>query len=123
MEKIYIFDEIKAAETLAFALGMHGYEAIASDNACQAFRQIITFQPKLVLAEYLDVDGEWLCRQLRQVSVTRDLPIIMMSHKGSQVSNKSFEAMILGFGANAYLPKPFPYREIGNFVNSWLQAS
>ncbi len=119
--KIFIFDQLSTADNLAIFLSMRGYEVITNDDRRQAFRQIVTFRPQLVLAEYLDVDGEWLCANLRNIPALNEILIIMMSHKGAQVDLKKFEAMILSFGANGYLLKPFEPRDLPEQIESWLQ--
>lgn len=120
-KKVFIFDQMDTAESVAFVLSMHGYETIVSDNPRQAFRQIVTFQPDLVLAEYLDVDGEWLCQQLRQLKITRHIQIIMMSHRGPNIKLEDHQKLVLSCGANGYLPKPFNLRRVHEHVNAWLQ--
>jgi DNA-binding response OmpR family regulator len=123
MARIFIYAKSDLAEALAMVLSMHGHSPICSENPREAFRQIVTFRPQLVLAEYLDIDGEWLCRQIRQLRQLQDTQVIMMSAKEKGLSEDNFRSAILAFGANDYLFKPFPCREIGNYVHSWLQAS
>lgn len=123
MARIYVFAKPDLADPLTTVLSMHGHDPICSDEPRVAFRQIITFRPRVVLAEYLDLDGEWLCREIRKLPQLKDTQVIMMSEMGQHMSTRDFESMVLAFGANGYLRKPFDYREIGNYATSWLRAS
>lgn len=123
MARIFIYAKEELADPMAIVLSMHGHSPICNDRPRETLRQIITFMPQLVLAEYLDVDGEWLCCEIRKLKQLDKTQVIMMSELGKNLNTENFESMVLAFGANGYLIKPFPYREIGNFVNSWLRAS
>jgi DNA-binding response OmpR family regulator len=125
MTRIFIYAKEDVAEAMAMALSMCGYEPMHSDRPREALRQIITFRPKLVLAEYLDpdIDGEWLCREIRKIRQLEATQVIMMSEMGQNINEHDLRSMMLAFGANGCLIKPLPCREIGNYVNSWLKAS
>lgn len=123
MTRILIFAETELAKQLSAVLTAQGYNTICCSDEQQALCQVITFAPQLVLAEYLDLDGEWLCREIRKLKQGQQTEIIMMSGAGSHLSDKDMEAMVLSFGANGYLRKPFIYSEIGNYAKSWLRAS
>lgn len=123
MARILIYAKNEVSEALAVVLSMYGHSPICSDRPREALRQIITFRPQLVLAEYLDIDGEWLCREIRKIKQLEATQVIMMSKIGRPLSDQDFESTVLAVGANGYLPQPLPCREIGNYVNSWLKAS
>lgn len=123
MTRVFIYAKEELAATMAMALSMSGYSPMYSDRPREALRQIITFRPKLILAEYLEVDGEKLCREIRRIKQLDTTQVIMMSETGQHLNEHALRSMMRSFGANDYLPKPFPCREIGNYVNSWLKAS
>jgi DNA-binding response OmpR family regulator len=123
MARIFIYAKEEVAEIMAIALSMRGHIPLYSDRPREAMRQIITFRPKLVLAEYLEVDGQWLCSEIRRIKQLEATQVIMMSKMGQPLSDQDLESTVLAFGANGYLPQPLPCREIGNYVNSWLKAS
>ncbi len=122
MARILIYAQEKLAEALAIVLSMHGHNPICSDRPREALRQIITFRPELVLAEYLEIEGEWLCREIRKIKQLEDTQVIMMSALGASLTEEKFRDRVLAFGANNYLLKPFPCREIGDLVDYWLSA-
>lgn len=123
MTRILVFAEPELARQLSAVLSAQGYNTISCSSEQEALRQVITFAPQLVLAEYLDLDGEWLCRQIRQLKKGKQTEVIMMSAAGSHLSDKDMEAMVLSFGANGYLRKPFIHDKISSYVRSWLRAS
>lgn len=123
MTRVFIYAKEEVAETMAMALSLSGYEPMHSERPREALRQIITFRPKLVLAEYLDIDGEWLCREIRKIRQLEATQVIMMSEVGPKLSAHKLRSMMLSFGANGCLIKPLPCREIGQYVHSWLRAS
>jgi DNA-binding response OmpR family regulator len=55
-----------------------------------------------------DVDGLTICRELRRDAATRDLPILMLTARGSERDRVTG----LELGADDYLPKPFSMREL-----------
>lgn len=123
MSRIYILAKADLAKAMAEELSKRGHDPIWSDDPMTAFCQIITFRSQLVLAEYLDVDGEWLCREIRKLKQLAKVQVIMMSELGKNRRPEDIRPILMAFGANGYLPKPFPSQEIGDYVQSWLRAS
>jgi sigma-B regulation protein RsbU (phosphoserine phosphatase) len=76
--------------------------------------------PDLVLLDIMmpDLDGYEVCRRLRRMPETADVPIMFLSSL-EEVANKT-----LGFeaGANDYLTKPFEMLEVKARVKSLLKA-
>ncbi len=125
MARVFIHAKKEVAEALSMVFSMRGHNPIWDENPRAALRQIITFQPKVVITEFLDldIDGEWLCREIRKIRQLNNTQVIMMSELGKHLNPSDIEAMVLKFGANGYLRKPFPYNEIGKYLESWLRAS
>lgn len=125
MTRIFIYSQEDLAQALAMVLSMNGYEPMYSNRQREALRQIITFKPTLVLAEYLEpeIDGERLCCEIRKIRQLDKTQIIMMSEVGPSLNKTYLRSTVLTFGANGHLAKPFPCREIGQYVKSWLHAS
>jgi DNA-binding response OmpR family regulator len=66
-----------------------------------------------------DVDGLTICRELRRDAATRDLPILMLTARGSERDRVTG----LELGADDYLPKPFSMRELLARVTAiWRRA-
>ncbi len=123
MIRILVLAQSDLANQLDAVLSRHGYSTICCSDPQQALCKAITFRPQLVLAELLEIDGDWLCREIRKLRQLHNTQVIMMSAAGQHIKDKDLESMALACGANGYLRKPFPYCEIANFTKSWLQAS
>jgi DNA-binding response OmpR family regulator len=65
------------------------------------------------------IDGFQVCNQLRQIPQTRDIPIILLTAKGT------LEDKIIGFnsGADDYLVKPFDIQELLVRLRALLRRS
>src|SRR6187399_3515480 len=91
--------------------------AMNGETALQAVRRA---PPDLVLLDIMmpGMDGYEVCRRLRQMPETADVPIMFLSSL-EEVQNKTrgFEA-----GANDYLTKPFEMLEVKARVKSLLKA-
>ena len=91
--------------------------AMNGDTALQAVRRT---PPDLVLLDIVmpGMDGYEVCRRLRELPETADVPIMFLSSL-EEVQNKTrgFEA-----GANDYLTKPFDMLEVKARVRSLLKA-
>jgi sigma-B regulation protein RsbU (phosphoserine phosphatase) len=91
--------------------------ALSGEMALQAAARL---PPDLVLLDIMmpGMDGYEVCRRLRQMPETADVPIMFLSSL-EEVQNKTrgFEA-----GANDYLTKPFEMLEVKARVRSLLKA-
>ncbi len=91
--------------------------AMNGDSALQAVRRT---PPDLVLLDIVmpGMDGYEVCRQLREMPETADVPIMFLSSlEDVQNKTRGFEA-----GANDYLTKPFDMLEVKARVRSLLKA-
>ena len=111
MSKILIVeDEPDIAELLAYNLHQAGFETITAINGEDAFRQVNTRLPDLILLDLLlpGMDGLEICRMLKQNLKTADIPVIMLTAKGE----KTDRIVGLELGADDYITKPFSPREV-----------
>ena len=91
--------------------------ALNGETALQAARRV---PPDLVLLDIVmpDMDGYEVCRRLRQMPETADVPIMFLSSlEDVQHKTRGFEA-----GGNDYLTKPFDMLEVKARVRSLLKA-
>jgi two-component system alkaline phosphatase synthesis response regulator PhoP len=109
MRKIAIIeDEESIAEMVQLNLNMEGYDTSIFNHGGKAKSEIESLiKYDLILLDVMlpEVDGITLCRLIRSKS---DLPIIMISAKGS--TGERIEG--LRAGANDYVPKPFDLEEL-----------
>jgi two-component system alkaline phosphatase synthesis response regulator PhoP len=103
-------DEPAVLRSLEFILKKEGYRVLTAVNGQEAYDQASANLPDLVL---LDVqmprmDGNQVCRQLRDTPASSGLYIIMITAKGQESDRvNSMES-----GANEYITKPFSPRKV-----------
>jgi len=118
--RVLIVDDVKAnVDVLVQALRDDHKLSVALDGE-SALRSIEKSQPDLVLLDIVmpGLDGYEVCRRLRAVPGTQEIPVMFLSSL-DEVKNKT-----LGFevGGNDYLTKPFEILEVKARVRSLLKA-
>ena len=109
---IVVEDEVQLAKLVQFHLQNEGYEALALNNAQQALTYLKREDraPQLMILDVMmpGMDGFELLRHLRQNPLTKSMPIIMLTARGTE------EDRISGFeyGADDYVTKPFSPKEL-----------
>ncbi len=118
--RVLIVDDVKAnVDILVGALGGE-YRLSVALGGEQALEVVRRCPPDLILLDIVmpGIDGFEICRRLRAVEATRELPIMFLSSL-EDVSDKTrgFEV-----GGNDYLTKPFEVLEVKARVRSLLKA-
>lgn len=98
-----------------------GYEIAIANTGEAALAQIPKTQPDLILLDIMmpGIDGFEVCRQLKQDSSTRDIPVIFLTAKVQP------EDMVQGLlaGGVDYIRKPFNHMELLARVQTHLGLS
>lgn len=104
-----------------FALKNAGYEI--RDFACAKdfYKEMEQEKPDLVLLDIMlpDEDGLSVVRKLRNLAGTRNIPIIMVTAKTSEID----KVKGLDMGADDYMTKPFGVMELISRVKALLRRS
>lgn len=81
------------------------YTVVAYPNGGEALAEIVRRQPSLVISDVMmpEMDGNELCRRLKQNVNTNHIPIVLLTAK----SREEDELEGLEMGADAYITKPF----------------
>lgn len=108
---LIVEDEADLAQTIAFNLEKEGYRPIVVGTGSAALERLRSAAPPdLVVLDLMlpDVSGTEVCRQLRQGSETRRIPVLMLTAKTDPIDR------VVGFevGADDYVTKPFSVREL-----------
>lgn len=122
MRKIYIVeDDEDIREIVQYALSSVGYELTGFENAGSFFAAVNTKIPSLVLLDIMlpEDDGLTILKSLRSSPQTKNLPIIMLTAKGSEFD----KVKGLDFGADDYITKPFGIMELISRINAVLRRS
>ncbi len=117
---LYVEDSETQANTIKDFLERNEYDVILVDNGKSAINAAKSQPPDIVLLDVIlpDITGYEVCRWLKLNSDTREIPIIMLTVKGS-VSDK---VTGLEAGADDYLPKPFDEIELNARIYACLRT-
>lgn len=117
---LIVDDEQSICEIVAFNLRRAGYEAQVAHSA----REALSMEPEnfdLILLDVMmnEMNGFELAQVLRRNEVTRTVPIVFMTAKGSESD------VLHGFelGADDYIDKPFSVKELVARVKAVLARS
>ncbi len=117
---IYIVEDdndIRALET--YALKNSGYEVQSFAESKSFFKACTVEIPKLVILDVMlpDFDGFSVLEKLRQDAVTKSVPVILVTAKGSEMD----KVKGLDMGADDYITKPFSVLELISRVRAILR--
>lgn len=113
-------DEPYILRSLSFVLKKEGFDVEIACNGEEALGKAQQFNPKIL---FLDVmmpikDGYKVCKKLKSNPKTKDIYIIMLTAKGQIIDKEKG----LTIGADEYITKPFPPREIVNKVKKIMES-
>ena len=114
-------DDDNIRELVIYTLGTTGLKARGfADGA--AFMEALAFDtPELILLDIMlpGDDGLELLRKLKSSSKTKDIPVIMVTAKGSEYD----KVVGLDSGADDYVTKPFGMMELVSRIKAVLRRS
>jgi two-component system phosphate regulon response regulator PhoB len=120
-EILIVEDDEKLSELLAWLMTREGFAIRTTDDGEEALRLAQRTVPDVVLLDWMveNVSGLDVCRRLRQMSETADVPIIMLTAKSEESDRiQAFET-----GADDYVTKPFSSRELVARVHAILRRN
>jgi DNA-binding response OmpR family regulator len=112
---VVVDDESDILVLVHVILSRQGYEVLSSKTV-SAVDEMESFEPDLIL---LDINlegsrGDELCKMLKSNERTKKIPVILMS------GVRNIDEISLGCGAEGFLSKPFPTRELVDIVGKHL---
>lgn len=110
-KKVFVADDREEVlSMLKDLLVANGFEVMVSKDSRQMVKQIISFQPHLILLDLLmpDLDGFEICQILNSDPQTQCIPIIVMSGLSDMVDIKRAYKM----GVVGYFTKPFDLKNM-----------
>lgn len=104
---LVVDDEKKILEIVKAYLEKEGYVVLTAERGETALSLAAKANPDIVVLDLMlpDIDGEEICRRLRETS---QVPILMLTAKVSEEERVAG----LSMGADDYLTKPFSPREL-----------
>ncbi len=122
MPTIYVVEDDKnIREIESFALKNTGYQVEDFECAKDFYERMAQKQPDLVLLDVMlpDEDGLSIVKKLRNASETKQIPIIMVTAKTTEID----KVKGLDIGADDYMTKPFGVMELISRVKALLRRS
>lgn len=120
MKKIFcVEDDINIRELVEYTLKSLGFEFSGFGCASDFFAAIEKENPDLVLLDIMlpDKDGMEILQLLKSYAKTRDIPVILLTAKSSQIN----KIKGLDSGADDYITKPFDVMELASRINAVLR--
>jgi two-component system phosphate regulon response regulator PhoB len=107
---LIVDDERDLRTLLDFNLRQAGWRTAQAESGAEALARARSLQPAVIVLDLNlpDVSGMDVCRLLRAEPETRDVPILMLTARGTE----SDRVQGLELGADDYLTKPFSVREL-----------
>ncbi|MBS0215581.1 MAG: phosphate regulon transcriptional regulator PhoB [Proteobacteria bacterium] len=118
---LIVDDEPAIRDMVAFALRKAEYDAVHAGDAREAQNAIADRLPDLILLDWMlpGTSGLELARRWRKDSMTRDVPIIMLTARGEENDRVSG----LEAGVDDYVVKPFSSRELLARIRAVMRRS
>lgn len=117
----FVEDDNSIRELVIYTLGSAGMEAEGFEKPSLFWEAMEKQTPDLILLDIMlpEEDGLSILRTLRKAGKTREIPVMMLTAKGSE-----FDKVIgLDSGADDYLPKPFGMMELLARVKALLRRT
>lgn len=114
-------DDANIRELVVYTLGSAGFETKGFENGSVFQKELLSEIPDLILLDIMlpGEDGLSILRKLKSTSKTREIPVIMMTAKGSE-----YDIVIgLDTGADDYVTKPFGMMELISRVKAVLRRT
>jgi twitching motility two-component system response regulator PilG len=115
---VCVDDGVTIRQTIEQILDEQGYEATSIGNPLRALSLLFQLQPDLILCDIAmpELEGYQLCAMLRQSTVFRQTPIIMLTGKDGFIDRVKARMA----GATDYLTKPFGAYELLTLVEKYV---
>ncbi len=105
-----IEDDEDINELLTYNLKKEGFQVFSFLNSTDALSKLKDEKPDIIILDIMlpDIDGFELCKKLKSDSRYKDIPIIMLTARDTEID----KVVGLELGADDYVTKPFSFREL-----------
>ncbi len=108
---VLVIDDNEVVRNLAKKLlTNNGFNVLTAEGGREAIELLKIFDPHVILLDVMmpDMDGHEVCKKLKTIDKTKDIPIIMVTSKADSIDKiKGLE-----IGAADYITKPFNHGEL-----------
>lgn len=115
---LVVDDEVGALTLIGIMLERGGFEVLKARDAYAALEVLETHTPDLIILDVMmpGMNGIELCRRVREMPATAEIPIVMLSARGDPASvDAGLEA-----GADDYLQKPILHHDLLTKIRKML---
>ena len=114
-------DDSNIRELVVYTLETTGFQARGFENGREFWETLALETPRLVLLDIMlpGEDGIEILKKLKSSSRTREIPVIMVTAKGSEYD----KVKGLDLGADDYVAKPFGMMELVSRIKAVLRRS
>ena len=114
-------DDAEVAGLVAISMRRAGFNVVTAANGEQAIEEALEHAPDACILDIMmpNMNGYEVVRRLKEEPATAEIPIILLSARAGAL-DRDFGLRI---GADAYVQKPFPPKELGETVWSLIRAA
>ncbi len=114
-------DEVHILHVISLKLRNAGYEVITAQDGREALELAQAELPDMIITDYQMpfLSGLELCRRLKQIPSTREIPAIMLTARGFDLDAGEMEEA----GIRTCVYKPFGPRELLKTVEEMLELA
>ncbi|OPX85645.1 MAG: Alkaline phosphatase synthesis transcriptional regulatory protein PhoP [Pelotomaculum sp. PtaB.Bin117] len=118
---LVVEDEKNILELVRFNLEREGYQVLTALDGVRGLELARTEAPDLILLDVMlpEMDGLEVCLELRNDTMTKSIPIIMLSARAEELDRM----LGLEMGADDYVTKPFSPRELSARIKNRLNEN
>lgn len=120
MNLVYIVeDDENIRELIAYALNNNGFKAQGYSSADSMYEALSEVLPDIFLLDIMleGDDGYTILRKLKSNELTKEIPVIMLTAKSSEID----KVKGLDMGADDYMTKPFGVMELISRIKAVLR--
>ncbi len=112
-------DNPETRRMLSFVLTRSGYDVITAEDGAQGIQKAKAWRPALILMDMMmpRMSGADAVRRLREMKVTKDIPILMLSAYPEQ----ALVSEALASGADDYLIKTVLPNDLTEIIDKYLE--
>jgi DNA-binding response OmpR family regulator len=114
-------DDVEVAGLVAISLRRAGFDVMTAANGEQALELALQHEPAAIVLDIMmpNMNGYEVVRRLKDEPSTAHTPVVLLSARAGKLDHDYG----LRIGADAYIRKPFPPKELGETVWALLKAA
>jgi len=118
---LIIDDDSDCRDALKARLEIAGHKVLEATNGEEGLALMRSERPALIFLDIMmpKMDGWKMCRILKEDTQTAEIPVVMLTARDQQIEElRSWES-----GANAYVAKPWEFKQIQEILKKFLPRS